>query len=308
MKLYQIALLAESIIIYLMKFPSLTKFLVLIDIPLLLKGLIIIGILLILIAYPINSSLTKILSNNLGLKEITNQQLVFKSNFEPNISTDNISPQTSKPEVALGCIFVSSKSLFFSNTNDILAVINKNISLNIIGGYDDLVYLRDFGIDTNEFTRLRLEPAKKLKQLVNAAKQELIPIFISSGYRTYDDQSGTLEYWEALAGKVTASRYAAKPGHSEHHLGTTVDILTYENGLKLLPSYEHTKLRKWLKDNAHIYGFVESYPNYATSITGYTYEPWHYRYVGEKIALKIKRENILLQDYLYQLHGYCLVE
>lgn len=291
-----------------MKFPTLNKYLTLLDIPLLLKGFIVFGGFLILLSYPLNSTLIDTLSSNIGLSKITNQQVLFKSNFDPNLTTEDISIPKTTIDLLRSCKFIPKDSVIKSDSNDFLTIVNKSFVLETIGGYDDLVYLRDYGIDTNEFTRLRAEPAEKLRELINAAKQQGVSIFISSGYRTYEDQVGSFAYWKNLAGEATATKYAAKPGHSEHHLGTTVDILTYENWLKLLPSYEQTKLRKWLKSNAYLYGFVESYPAYTTSITGYTYEPWHYRYVGLEIANKLHDEKSILQDYLYRLNGYCLVE
>ena len=86
--------------------------------------------------------------------------------------------------------------------------------------------------------------------------------------------------------------YSAKKGHSEHQLGLAVDLNTTQN------SFEKTKQYKWLKQNSYKYGFIERYPKGKEFITGYAFEPWHYRYLGVDIATKIFEENITYEEYL----------
>lgn len=279
-----------------------------VDVNLTLKYSIYLGVSLVVFAYPLNGNLTETLSANLGLKEFANMHTLYASNFDDKLTTDNVQIQTNNEFKLASCKYIGSSDSIVNSDYSILAVVNPNISLDKINYYDDLVYLRSYGIDTNEFVRLRKEPAEHLALMLAEAKNKGITTFISSGYRSLNDQVNAMEYWVNLAGQATATKYAAKPGHSEHHLGTTVDILTYENWQKLLPSYKNTKLFKWLVSNAHRYGFVESYPEHATKVTGYSYEPWHYRYVGVELATFLKDNNVLLQDHLYQLNGYCLVE
>lgn len=278
------------------------------DLKLILKSLIIAGCFFMLLSYPFSSYLTSTLAFNLGAASKSNSILITNSNFKPSILELYTDKQPHIKFNANSCSLITKDDIILTKDNGILTLLNQSISLETIGGYDDLVYLRDYQIDTNEFTRLRKEPAEMLRKMISDAHSTGIKIFISSGYRTYTDQVGAMDYWIGLTGYTTASKFAAKPGFSEHHLGTTVDILTYENSRLLLPSYTKTKLYKWLKNNAYLYGFIESYPENTTQITGYSYEPWHYRYIGVELATKLKSENILLQDYLYRLNSYCLVE
>jgi len=110
---------------------------------------------------------------------------------------------------------------------------------------------------------------------------------ISSAYRSYAVQEATYAYWVQTLGAAQADRVSAKPGHSEHQLGTAIDFASAENGYELDESFATTREGRWLLANAARYGFVLSYPAGAEDITGYAYEPWHYRYVGPMHAQAI---------------------
>ena len=90
---------------------------------------------------------------------------------------------------------------------------------------------------------------------------------------------------------------SARAGHSEHQTGLAVDVsnssLDYDN-------FESTKEFYWMKNNAHKFGFILRYPKASFHITGFKYEPWHYRYVGIKIATYIYKNNLTLEEYLLQ--------
>ena len=88
---------------------------------------------------------------------------------------------------------------------------------------------------------------------------------------------------------------SAKPGHSEHQTGLAVDV---EGENKDYDNFEDTKEFIWMKNNAHRFGFILRYPKGKEHITGFKYEPWHYRYVGIETATKIFKQNITLEEYL----------
>jgi D-alanyl-D-alanine carboxypeptidase len=90
----------------------------------------------------------------------------------------------------------------------------------------------------------------------------------------------------------------ARPGTSEHQTGLTMDITAKSVGLELVESFENTAEGKWLASNAHNYGFILRYPKGKTNITGYAFEPWHYRYVGVDIATDIFNRGITLEEYM----------
>ena len=108
---------------------------------------------------------------------------------------------------------------------------------------------------------------------------------ITSGYRSYERQAEV--YAESKPG------YAQKPGCSEHQTGLCFDV-TVENvgGFETTPQYD------WLRLNAHKYGFIQRYPANKSGITGISYEPWHYRYVGVDAATYITAHDLTLEEYL----------
>ena len=92
-------------------------------------------------------------------------------------------------------------------------------------------------------------------------------------------------------GKKKADIYSARPGYSEHQTGLCTDINTVDS------SFANTKEAKWLADNSYKYGFILRFPKGKEDITGYKYEPWHYRYVGEETAKIIYDEDLTLEEY-----------
>ena len=104
----------------------------------------------------------------------------------------------------------------------------------------------------------------------------------------------TLTYEDAL--KVVLS-YSAYPGTSEHQTGLCLDFITAQM-TALDTSFEETSAFEWLSKNAYRYGFILRYPKDKTEITGYSYEPWHYRYVGVDAAAAIWKNNLTLEEYL----------
>lgn len=97
-----------------------------------------------------------------------------------------------------------------------------------------------------------------------------------------------------------AGRVVAVPGTSEHQIGLAVDVVS-EGNLNLDESQEKTGTQRWLMENSWKYGFILRYPSEKSDITGIVYEPWHYRYVGEKAAKEIYERKICLEEYLDDL-------
>lgn len=106
----------------------------------------------------------------------------------------------------------------------------------------------------------------------------------------------------ADAKKVVLS-YSAYPGTSEHQTGLCVDFITDEMGGKLNAAFENTQAFEWLGENAYKFGFILRYPKGKEEITGYTYEPWHYRFVGREAATDIHKASLTLEEYLSLLNS-----
>jgi D-alanyl-D-alanine carboxypeptidase len=120
-------------------------------------------------------------------------------------------------------------------------------------------------------------------------------------YNNYTSKGKTtLEYDDAL--KVVAS-YSAAPGTSEHQTGLCVDFVTEEYGDCLDLSFEETAAFDWLQENAYKFGFILRYPKDKVATTGYSYEPWHYRFVGREAATDIHFSGLCLEEYLGQMQS-----
>ncbi len=128
-------------------------------------------------------------------------------------------------------------------------------------------------------------------QMAEAAKKEGLSIKTLSAYRTEAYQSGLYNNKIRTNGKVYADSYSARPGFSEHQLGLAVDISSTN------VSFENSAEFKWLQQHAHEYGYILRYPKGKEWITGYAYEPWHYRYVGAEVAKMIHDEGITFEEF-----------
>ena len=148
-----------------------------------------------------------------------------------------------------------------------------------------------YAYDDNSITE---EVYSMYKKMWNAANEENLTLIATSSYRDYESQE---EVWDNLAnsyGEEKADNQAARPGHSEHQTGLTLDIVTYDSYNN---EFDETKEFKWLQKNAHKYGFILRYPKDKEDITGYHYESWHYRYVGVEVATKIHNLGITFDEY-----------
>ena len=142
------------------------------------------------------------------------------------------------------------------------------------------------------------EAAGAFVDFVEAAAAEGYAIFALSTYRSYATQEATFESHVASLGIEQAERVSARPGHSEHQLGTTVDVTSASAGYELVEAFGSTPEGRWVAENAWRFGFVISYPEGFEAITGYAYEPWHLRWVGEAMAADVRQSGLTLREYL----------
>lgn len=138
------------------------------------------------------------------------------------------------------------------------------------------------------------EAYQKMKNDIN---KEGMNIRIISAYRSYSYQENLYNNYLKKEKQDVVDTYSARAGYSEHHTGLAIDI---DNEKLDFNKFYLTKEFIWMNDNAYKYGFILRYPKDKENITGYTYEPWHYRYVGEKIAEYIKKHNSTYEEYYYE--------
>ena len=152
---------------------------------------------------------------------------------------------------------------------------------------------------TNEYTRdtarLNKLAYENFVKMADAAKEEGLTLKITTGYRDYYFQRTLYNNYVRSDGVKLADTYSARPGFSEHQLGYSAD-LTNKN-IVGFDKFEYTEEYKWLQDNAYKYGFIMRYPKDKEYITGYQFESWHYRYVGNDIAKYIYENNITYEEY-----------
>ena len=132
---------------------------------------------------------------------------------------------------------------------------------------------------------------EKYVEMSDAAKKDGLSMRVISAYRTEDYQRNLYNNKVRTTGKVNADNYSARPGSSEHQTGLAVDISSTKG------TFEYTPEFKWLQKHAHEYGYILRYPKDKEWITGYSYEPWHYRYVGSDVAKIIYDEGITYEEY-----------
>ena len=134
-----------------------------------------------------------------------------------------------------------------------------------------------------EGQQLRAEAARAARAMMDAAKAEGVTLTVSSAYRSYAVQQQTYQHWVSVNGQRLADQLSARPGYSEHQTGLAIDFSSPE-GCRLEECYEDTRAGRWLAKNAPNYGFILRFPKGQQAITGYLFEPWHYRYLGKDLA------------------------
>lgn len=180
-----------------------------------------------------------------------------------------------------------------------LVLINKVHTVDSNYKPDDLASIKYFASNRSESGRyMRQEAADHFHQLVEAAAEEGYTIVLTTAYRSYGFQKVLWDNYVAKDGEAAASRYSARPGTSEHQSGLAVDVSSPSVSYELTQKYADTAEGKWLAANAHKFGFIIRYPKGMENITGYMYEPWHLRYVGQSVAEEIFEEGITLEEYL----------
>lgn len=150
----------------------------------------------------------------------------------------------------------------------------------------------EFVLQKDRTYEIHAEAAPFLEKLLTNAAEEGMSLQIASAYRSFTTQTALKSGYRVRFG-TGANAFSAEQGYSEHQLGTTVDFTTPTVGGTFV-GFDKTDEYEWLRKHAHEYGFVLSYPK---GNTYYQYEPWHWRFVGEKLAERLHEDD----DYFYDL-------
>ena len=180
-------------------------------------------------------------------------------------------------------------------------LVNKNNLLN--KDYKPKLYIVDNNennfhnyIDPNLKPELALEIKPYVDNLLKEAWKNGMFIIVDSGYRSYEYQEQVLKSLIEKKGKE-AYKLVALPGSSEHQTGLAMDIAYMKNGIYIDDVKDGDKEVEWMKKNSYKYGFILRYPKGKEEITGYNYEPWHYRFVGIYLANILYDQNITMEEY-----------
>lgn len=188
--------------------------------------------------------------------------------------------------------FFYKKVKDIKNPDSLMVLVNKLNRLQSNYVPHDLEQISLNYATNNKF--LRKEAKENFEKLSSDAKKISYSIIAVSAYRDYDYQENLFNNYVKEKGENYALKCSAKAGHSEHQTGLSVDVMGSNNDYD---QFEKSKEFDWMKNNSYKYGFILRYPKGKEYITGFKYEPWHYRYVGKDIASIIYTEGITLEEY-----------
>lgn len=193
---------------------------------------------------------------------------------------------------------------------DFTKLVNKENLLDSSYVPDNLVVIDQNENNFHNYTNPELKPMiqrdvlEKFHKLQLDAMKENIFIIIDSGYRSYEYQKDVFEKIKAEKGIEYAKQFVAPPGASEHQTGIAFDFAVIRNGNYSDDIQENDKESIWMKENAYKYGFILRYPKGKEKITEYSFEPWHFRYVGNPLATVLYQNDLTLEEYYLKKDKY----
>ncbi len=238
------------------------------------------------------------IDNKLAM-DIINETYYIDEYLEKYIKYFNENPNLSSKEI-ITRINAHLDEKFYTNTEKTDDSLGKFVILNkhyySDGNYKgkDLIKVDSkYNLYGYEF-ELSKECYEAFLKMYNDAKEKGYAFKINSAYRSYEKQINIYQGWVNKDGQELADTYSARAGYSEHQTGYAFDVrdFPFTND-----DYSKTKSFTWVSENAHKYGFIIRFPKNKEYITGYQYEPWHYRYVGIEAAKYIHDNDITFEEY-----------
>lgn len=183
--------------------------------------------------------------------------------------------------------------------DDITVLVNKDNPINIDYIPQNLVEVKNPYYECS-FGDCKLEMVDFVRDafnaLVSVAKEDGFTLYADSAYRPFWYQQKILDYYINERGEE-AYKKVALPGTSEHQLGLAIDLASLENGQYIDELTDDMLVTKWVHENCAKFGFILRYPKGKENITGYSYEPWHIRFVGKDLAEELTASNMTLEEY-----------
>ena len=224
---------------------------------------------------------------NQKLASIISAQYYIPDNLDRYLA---YSPKTDNIDDIISIVNVGANSEWYTNTEEtnlddgIKMLVNKFHYLNEDYLPDDIVPISNWYAYEGHSTKK--EVYDHYVSMWKDANEQGLVLLVNSSYRTFEEQQEQYD--------MSNDDYASRPGYSEHQTGLALDIVS--DGVQG-NEFENTDEFKWLQENAHKYGFILRYPKDKEYITGYNYESWHYRYVGEELATKVKESGLTYDEY-----------
>jgi D-alanyl-D-alanine carboxypeptidase len=161
----------------------------------------------------------------------------------------------------------------------------------------DLVDVSQAGIPGRGLVRAII--VDDLRAMSEAAAAAGAAIGVQSAYRSFQTQQSVFASWVTVHGYERALQLSARPGHSEHQLGISLDVRSHPGGDPFTGNWGRTVAGKWMKAHAWEYGFLMSYPKGMIDTVCYDFEPWHFRWVGRDLAAQIRASGLTIREYLW---------
>ncbi len=218
------------------------------------------------------------IASNLSKNDSNTTQREYKPNHASHSLTDGVKLSTTDPDSLW--VIVNKKNPLPKDFEP------KNLS--------NISDIKTINVDEAQLRRQVLTP---LNEMIKSANNDRLKIIIISGYRSYNLQSIIYNANVAKDGQDKADATSARPGYSEHQTGLAVDVGGANRKCELKECFGTTDEGKWLIQNAYKYGFVIRYQKDTQKITGYSYEPWHLRYVGKQLARALQTTNLTIEEY-----------
>lgn len=234
--------------------------------------------------------------------------IVLNNEYNKNILTILSSPYFNKDNL--------ERYLEYNKEDDIVLNVNMNLDydfythdININEVNTNVIVNKYYKLDSNYIPELvkldrkysindrqlvTKETKEAFEKMASDARNEGIYIYSGSAYRSYSYQNTLYSNRVKTDGLEYANNTAAKAGYSEHQTGMALDLMNKNYEYLTNDDKEYT----WLIENSYKYGFILRYPSDKTEITGYSYEPWHFRYITIDIATYLKENNLVYEEYI----------
>jgi D-alanyl-D-alanine carboxypeptidase len=182
-----------------------------------------------------------------------------------------------------------------TDPNSVWVVVNKRHPISPLTFEPQITLVRGYQVASSA--------AAPLSRMLDAADRAGVHLKIASAYRSYGYQEGVHSHLVATIGQAAADAVSARPGYSEHQTGLAVDLQPLDGTCALQACFAHTAEDRWLVAHSWQYGFVVRYTAANREVTGYSPEPWHFRYVGTALARELRRTRTGSLEQFFGLKG-----